>query len=266
MNEPLERLVRAVQSASKYRHIAPGFIRRVGAQALDHQGRFKDALKATKNKLHQVGGAYVHPPSDYGRWLERLSIARTLGNDELHLICRELMNCHASTRERLPLLDRFYDTVLDGVAQPQRVLDIACGFHPLAIPWMPLPPGAEYVGVDIYQDMAEFLSAFIALMQFKGKVLAQDAMQASELGRADVTFLLKAIPTLEQLHPSAGELLLASLEAKQLIVSFPARSLAGMSKGMVAHYEARFYALLDGKPWSVRRFLFPGELVFRVDK
>ncbi|HEY5596343.1 MAG TPA: 16S rRNA methyltransferase, partial [Candidatus Bipolaricaulota bacterium] len=87
-----------------------------------------------------------------------------------------------------------------------------------------------------------------------------------ELGGADVAFLLKAIPPLEQLHPSAGQHLLNTVDAKHIIVSFPARSLAGRSKGRAEHYEARFRSLLDGKPWSVRRFLFPGELVFRVDK
>lgn len=266
MNELLNRLVQTVQSSSKYRRIAPGFIRCVGAQALEHQGRLKDAIKATKNKLHQIGGAYLRQPLDYDRWLERLAISRASGSDELRLACRSLMRRHASTRERLPVLERFYDTVLDGVAPPKRVLDIACGLHPLAIPWMPLSPGAQYAGVDIYQDMSDFLSAFIALMGLDGTVLAQDALQAGPLGCADVAFLLKAIPPLEQWNPLAGQRLLSALDARHLIVSFPVRSLAGSAKGMVEHYEARFQALLNGKPWSVRRFLFPSELVFRVDK
>ena len=33
----------------------------------------KDAIKATKNKLHQVGGAYLDRTPDYQRWLDELS-------------------------------------------------------------------------------------------------------------------------------------------------------------------------------------------------
>jgi hypothetical protein len=35
---------------------------------------------------------------------------------------------------------------------------------------------------------------------------------------------------------------------------------------MVANYETRFYELVENKPWSIRRFAFPGELVFLISK
>lgn len=264
--DDLEGLARAVQSARKYRSISPDFIGRVCAQALVQEGHFKAALKAAKNKLHQVAGAFVQQPAPYGRWLVRLTASRAAGAQAFRADCCSLMRRHASTRERLPLLERFYDTVLDGVQAPTRVLDLACGFHPLAIPWMPLGRQAEYVGVDLYQDMADFLSAFIALLGLRGAVLAQDASLPERLGRADVAFLLKAIPSLEQVDPLAGERVLNALQARHLVVSFPVRSLGGRSKGMAVHFERRLCAMLEGKPWSVRRFPFPQELVFRISK
>ncbi|MGZ3612068.1 MAG: 16S rRNA methyltransferase, partial [Ktedonobacteraceae bacterium] len=60
--------------------------------------------------------------------------------------------------------------------------------------------------------------------------------------------------------------LLESINADHLVVSFPARSLGGKSKGMAANYESRFYKLVEHEPWSIQRLEFPGELVFLVSK
>ena len=49
-----------------------------------------------------------------------------------------------------------------------------------------------------------------------------------------------------------------------VVISFPARSLGGRSKGMVDNYADHFAELIAGQPWQVTRFDFPTELVFRV--
>src|SRR5262245_36790257 len=177
------------------------------------------------------------------------------------------MECHASTRERLGILETFYTTALAGLPPIHSVLDVACGLNPLAIAWMPLAPDATYDACDIYADMVAFLNDFFRLAGVRGQSQVCD-VAGNPPGRAhappvDLALVLKALPPLEQIDKRAGLNLLRALNAKYLLVSFPARSLGGRDKGMVEHYASRFLALAAAEGWPVERFEFPTELVFR---
>jgi 16S rRNA (guanine(1405)-N(7))-methyltransferase len=260
----VEELVRAVQSSAKYRFVNPALIARIGAAELAKGRKFKEAVKAAKNKLHQVGGAYLSNPPHYREWLERLAEVqddpRALKN-----ACREMMALHASTRERLSILDEFYETLFDELAPVGSVLDAACGLNPLAIPWMGLGPGARYYACDIYSDLVDFVGAFMGLLPVEGQASLCDVAGEAPDREVDLALVLKTIPCLEQIDKQAGERLLDGLRAKYLLVSFPARSLGGRSKGMVENYEDRFKQLADGRGWHIRRFEFETELVFLVE-
>ena len=263
----LEQLVRAVQASPRYRDIDPRFIQGIGARELVRRRDLKAAIKATKGKLHQVAGAYWISRPRYRAWLEALRAAARRGDEEgFRRACIEAMGYHASTRERLPILDRFYATVMSTLAPVDSVLDIACGLNPLAIPWMPLAPGATYYACDLYQDMMAFLEEFMRLVPVRGRALTGDILQASSLPRARVALLLKTLPCLEQVDKEAGRRLLDEVPAAYVLVSYPAHSLGGRAKGMVAYYEAQFRALMTGRDWPFRRFLFDTELVFLVFK
>ena len=58
-NDPLDQLIDEVRASSKYREINPDLIRTIAIQELQKRRTHKEALKATKNKLHQVGGVYL---------------------------------------------------------------------------------------------------------------------------------------------------------------------------------------------------------------
>jgi 16S rRNA (guanine(1405)-N(7))-methyltransferase len=68
------------------------------------------------------------------------------------------------------------------------------------------------------------------------------------------------------LDKEIGLRLLDSVPAGYVLVSFPAHSLGGRSKGMVKNYEAHFRELVSVRPWGVEKFEFPGELAFLVKK
>jgi 16S rRNA (guanine(1405)-N(7))-methyltransferase len=288
----LAQLVAAVLASPKYRNVCPDFIRHIGAMELARRNSLKEAIKATKNKLHQVGGAYLEGEPDYPGWLEMLCRAAredlspgpspTRGGEKvspfpareggrgvrsaLRQACAAIMCHHASTRERLPILDRFYAATLAGLAPVRRVLDVACGLNPLTIPWMPLAEDAEYYAYDIYQDLAGFLNAYLGIVGVAGRVEARDVIQAPPADEADVALVLKTVPCLEQVDKIAGLRLLEGLNAPRLLVSFPAHSLGGRSKGMITHYEARFQELVASKSWHIEKYEFPGELAFLVKK
>jgi 16S rRNA (guanine(1405)-N(7))-methyltransferase len=266
-DQRIDRLVEAVLASSKYKGIEVDFIRYVGIQELTRQNNLKQAIKSTKNKLHQVGGAYQRRTPRYAVWLDELKHAKRSANKEHFLdTCKWIMGNHSSTRERLPVLEQFYSAIMANLPPINSVLDVACGLHPLAIPWMSLSENVLYYAYDIYEDMIGFLNDCMTLMPVQGFGKTCDVIHNCPAQKVDIAFILKAIPCLEQVDKSAGIRLLESINADHLVVSFPAHTLGGKHKGMVTNYETRFYELIANKPWSIRRFEFPGELVFLVSK
>ena len=264
-DEQVARLVAAVQGTPKYRHVAPAFARRIGARELAKGRGEKEAVKATKRRLHQVAGAYLDAGVRYDEWLGALRAAHAAGPEELEAACIQVLRHHASTRERIPFLADFYPPLLAGLPPVRTVLDLGCGLHPLALPWMGLPAGVEYVALDVYEDMAAFLNEFLALLPVRGRAEARDILEPLPAKRADLALLLKLLPGMEQVEKGAGRRLLAAVPADVLLVSFPAQSLTGRrGQGMPVNYEAQFQGLVAGTGWAVERFAFPTELVFRV--
>ncbi|MEN8241774.1 MAG: 16S rRNA methyltransferase [Chloroflexota bacterium] len=263
MSAQLENLVQAVLNSAKYRSVAPDLIARIGERELAKGRKFKEAVKATKNKLHQVGAAYHTEPPRYNEWLTTLELAKE-SLPELKLACKAVMGAHASTRERLPILEQFYTTIFAQLPEINSVLDVACGLNPLAIPWMPLQPGTRYFACDIYADMIAFVQSFTEMLPVQGIASICDLSAAPPSQPVDLALALKAVPCLEQIDKQAGERLLDGLQAKYLLVSFPAKSLGGRNKGMLDNYEARFNQLTEGRGWQIQKFTFETELAFLV--
>jgi 16S rRNA (guanine(1405)-N(7))-methyltransferase len=266
----LEELVRSVAESQKYRAISEDLVRRIGMRELAARRSLKEAVKATRNKLHQVAGAYLDGQPDYAAWIEQLIAAVDSGDHELRQASLRIMQHHASTRERAGILSTFYTSTLAGLQPIRSVLDVACGLNPLALPWMPLAPDAAYYACDIYADMIAFLNDYFKIAGVCGQAqvcdLIGDPPGPEGAPPVDLALVLKALPPLEQLDKRAGRNLLRALNAKYLLVSFPARSLGGRDKGMVEHYASRFLALAAAEGWPVERFEFATELVFRVRK
>ncbi len=263
-DQALAALVDAVQASAKYRHIDPHLAESVGAAELEKGRSLKDAIKATKNKLHQVAGAYFPDKPTYRTWLAQLAAAEDLS--ARRVVAQTVMAQHASTRERLPLLDAFYATVLGGLPPIQSLLDLACGLNPLALSWMPLSPTTRYLACDIYQDQVDFLNGWLALSGQEGVAFVGNLLADAPLPSADVVLLLKTIPCLEQADKGIGPRLLARITAPVVIISYPARSLGGRAKGMVDTYAEHFAQLVAGQAWPVTRFDFPTETVFRIER
>ncbi|HEY7358121.1 MAG TPA: hypothetical protein VH590_16690 [Ktedonobacterales bacterium] len=262
----LDMLVQAVLASPRYHGISVELVRDVGARELAKRRKLSEAIKATKSKLHQIGGAYLGG-RDYAAWLAALTRASEAGGaPALKAACRQVMSYHASTRERLPILEQFYASALADVPPARVVLDLACGLNPLAIPWIPLAEDVEYYAYDVYEDMADFLNGFLALAQIRGHAEARDVLSQCPAQRADLALLLKALPCLEQLEAGASLRLLEQVNADHLLVSFPARSLGGKQKGMAQNYEARFRQLVAGRAWAIKRFEFATEIAFLITK
>ena len=264
LEESIDLLVKEVLNSTKYRDVVPELVRRIGVQELTKRRSFKEAVKATKSKLHQVGGAYQQTRLEYEKGLKSLR-ETAVSPQEFRAACQTLMQAHASTRERLPILETFYQTILTDLPPIHTVLDVACGLNPLAWPWLPLPLDVQYIAVDIYADMLEFVQGFFDIAGVNGRTQQRDIISNPPTEPADLILLLKTLPCLEQIDKMAASQLIDALNGRYLLISYPVRSLGGRSKGMVENYTRHFEQLANGRSWQVQRFEFATELAFLVE-
>ena len=284
----IDAVVEAILAAPKYRSIAPTLVRTLAVRELAVHRNVREAIKATKNRLHQVVGAYVEQRIDVERWLTLLQAGAALPpvtpSDETLLQAARanprvahldasflratlyLMAQHASTRERLPFLIHFYATIYAALPPIRSVLDVGCGLNPLAIPWMPLADDAVYYASDIDSALIEFIGRFMALIGIPGNAEVRDQTTDPGGPPVDLALALKIAPVLDQIERGAAARLVETLDAPFVLVSYPVQTLGGRRKGMGATYERQFEALVAGRQWDVQRFVFPGELAFLIRK
>lgn len=261
----LGQLVARVRESAKYRSAAPELIESIGARELARRGGLKDAIKATKKRLHQVTGAYLDSQNSLVSLTEELG-PLPVAEHRLREACLRRMAQHRSTNERVPFLETFYATLLGDLPPIRSVLDVACAFHPLAIPWMPLASDVTYRACDVRTDLLDFLIHSFKALGVQGSAFVADVSHACPSDVVDVAFVLKLVPLLDRLDKGSAARLLDGLQATTTLVSFPTVKLGGKRVGMTDSYDARFKELARGKPWHVERFVFPTELVFRIHK
>ena len=264
----IEAFVSKIKASRKYRSICEDTIRDVVENALPKYRRTKDALKAAKTKLHRVQAAYLGNIS-FEEDLKALVEIHSSGNrDRVKEICLKLMSEHASTRERIPILDRFYKETFAVTGVPRMILDVACGIHPLSIPWMSLPDDTVYWAYEIDRRLVDHLNTYFQAIGSKPLARLQDVICTPPAETGDIAFVMKMVPCLERREKGCSIRLLKQLKVRYLVVSFPIRSLSGRrgAKDMPSFYSQLFSDMVDGCGWEVIKLPIREELVFVVDK
>jgi 16S rRNA (guanine(1405)-N(7))-methyltransferase len=268
-DDALRRIVEAVAKSRRYAAVTPETVRRVAAKALlATGGDVTESVKRTKRGLHEIYGAYLPesaPP--YAALLRRLRTAVQDGDAQaVRDALSAAMAVHASTRERLPHLDKFYTEIFSRIPEPATVRDIACGFNPLAWPWMSLPSTVTYLASDIDTRELEFLDEALTLLDVQHQMQVVDLIEQPVTEPADVTLLLKTVPVLERQQSGAGWALLDGIDSPTVVVTFPTKSLGQRSKGMFQSYSSAANERLSDRAWQVESFEIANELVYVVRK
>lgn len=261
--DALDAVVTAVLASRRYRHVHPPLVRRLATAALHASaGRPAEAVKRTKRALHQIVGAYLPTPPAYARHLAELRAAPD--DAAVRAVLRRAMAEHASTRERLPVLEPFAAALGPELGRPRVVLDVACGLLPLLAPWLGWGAGTELHAWDVDVALVGFVDACLRQLGLGSHAAVVDLLDVPAWPRADVALVLKTLPCLEQQRAGAGEALLEAIDAPLVVVSFPTRSLSGRSKGMHESYARGFAALLARRGWDASERVVGTELLYFV--
>jgi len=264
----LDKVVATVASSKKYRAVCADTVRRIAEREMDKHNSLKAATKATKRKLHQSYGAFEQD-SDYEVAYARLEAAYATGPEaEIQAACWHVLGLHSSTRERRPLLDRFYLDIWAVTGRPASILDLGCGLNPLSLPWMDLSSerSLKYVALDIDENRIVFLNRYLTLAGLEPLARCQDILIQTPQDQADVALLLKMSPSLERQEQGTTLRLIERLQAPNIVVSYAIKSLGGREKGMLTHYHQQFSEWAEGRHWAVEELVFETELVFVVRK
>ena len=255
MNDDL--LEKLLQS-KKYRSVCPDTVRRVWADCAAKYRKPKDVDKAAREALHGITGAFL-TEAEARECAWSLQQWHAGGRTEGQL--ENILNKHASTRERLPLsdMDVLYARIFEIAGRPGRVLDLACGINPIYLG----ARGIDTTGVDISGAAVDLVNTFGRTYAAPVRAVCADLL-VSHLpdGPFDLALLFKALPLLERQKKCAATALLNAIDAKTIAVSFPTRTLGGRNVGMAAHYGAWMAEHLPPSREIAGQFEMRNELFF----
>ncbi len=262
------RITDRILASRKYRPLVRGFVERTVAACLTQHGP-KATEKKARSLLHQVWGAYYPTRPDFTKALARLEKGIAGGLD-VRTALLPLLALHSSTRERVPELDGIYRHLFGVTGPPASVLDLGCGFNPLTLPWMGLPAGTLYEGVDIDAEQNAFLAGALPLVAPSGaaaRVRNGDALAGAE-EKADVILALKLLPLLERQKAGAALDFIRRCRdrCRCLVVSFPEAGLSGRKRRMGEFHVEALARTVETERWTTARLRFRSEYFFLIGK
>lgn len=245
--------------SKKYRDVCPDTVRRIWAECAAKYKKPKDADKAAREALHGITGAFL-TPAEASECAWAMQAWHAGGHTDAQL--ENILNKHASTRERLPLeaMDALYARIFEVTGRPGRVLDLACGINPIYLS----ARGIAATGVDISAGAVNLINAFGETCGAPVNALCADLLCGDAIPpeRYDLCLMFKVLPLLERQRAGAAMAVMEAVYAAYLVVSFPTRTLGGRNVGMAAHYAEWMACHLPGGRAVAARFETDNELFY----
>ena len=263
----IDTVIAKIRQSSKYRSlgICEETIRDLITLELKQYKNKNAAIKAAKKKLHRVVAPYLGDP-DYNAAIRMLEeVFKTQDSSSIQTVCADLMAEHASTRERLLLLDRFYTQIFQLTGIPSTILDIACGLNPLSFPWMGLPTSTQYYAYEIHRTRTNFLNQYFILQGLQPLAKVQDVLVHFPEELADIAFILKEVPRFESRQHGCSLPLMDALKVRYLVISMATKNLTGRWD-LKQRNRQLLHTLVQDRSWEIAEIEFENELVFCIQK
>ena len=267
MNPELKPLIEEILTSRKYRRldIPPETVEDILEKELARHRSSKDAVKETRKKLHNIVAPYLGDP-DFRSAVITLEEAFKNGDDEqVREECTKILASHASTGERIPILDGFYQKIFAVTGEPDAILDLACGLNPFSFPWMGLPTSVKYYAYDLNRPRLEFIHHYFKLQGLAPLGSNADILIHPPAVEAPVAFFFKEAHRFEQRQHGCNLSFWQALRVRYLLVSLPTNSLSG-KHNLVERQRNLVYKTVQNQPWTVTEIVFENEIVFCVEK
>lgn len=262
----IQAMVVSVFDSKKYRHtgLNPATIEHLIRQEAPHHTSPKILLKAVRRKLHNIVAPYLGEP-DYAALTGELHEIGNVSLDshQLKQYCRKVLSQHASTAERIPLMPKFYSQLFTATGKPQIILDLACGLHPLAFPWMGLPTTVHYHAYDILQPRVDFINEFFTKLGMAPLAENRDILVSPPTHHADLGLFFKEAHRFEKRQPGCNRAFWESLNVKKLAVSLPSQNLSGTHSLLDPHRNLVDANLPENR--KVREIQIENEIIFLIE-
>jgi 16S rRNA (guanine(1405)-N(7))-methyltransferase len=266
-NPAIEDLIEDIRSSAKYRrmNLPDSTLRDLLERELAVQPGPKAAVDAVRKKLHNIIAPYLGD-ADFPEAARLLENAFASGDaSAVQGACASVLASHASTRERLSILDAFYPRLFELTGRPNTVLDLACGLNPFSFPWMGLPDGVHYHAYDIIPARVELINHYFSLQGLEPLAEVRDVLVSPPEIEADVAFLFKEAHRMEQRQRGCSRPFWQALRVRWLLVSLPPSNLTGR-RDLVEKQRRLVAEALEGLPWRMVELMFANEMVFCVEK
>ena len=204
-----------------------------------------DLEKRIREKIHNITALYLGD-IDYKKAIDEFNQAK--GNPgALREFSMKKLNFHASTKERDQDLTDMYKQLFSRIGECKTIADLACGLHPLGLPFMGLPQNTGYYAYDLNKARVDFLNIYITAQGYSGGCFHQDILTNPPAIHFDVAFFFKEAHRFEKRQPGVMGAFLDSVSASKIVVSLPLQSLKTSSE-LSPKYESnlREYAAKRG--------------------
>ena len=265
----IEKQVKAaadkIRSSKKYRDLDIPF-EIITSLIIQETTRFKDnsqAIQSAKRKLHNIIAPYLDT-LDYAFWNQKLaSLPESPKEEDLQNISQEILSHHDSTRERLPYMVGFYQSIRRVCPQPNMILDLACGLNPFALPFMGFKQTSDYYAYDIHTPRVELINRFFSKIRRTPLAEIRDVFLNPPEIKAEAAFFFKEAHRMEKRQAGASRALLQSLHVKYVFLSLPNHSLGG-KRDLRLRMRTLANSIFAGE--SINEIFFPVETIYWVER
>jgi len=204
---------------------------------------------------------------NFAKASKELETAFASGDSEkIEAFCLDMMNKHASTRERIPVLDELYAGIFQITGPPKKLADLACALNPFTLRWMNLPKDSHYYAFDNNNKIIELLKKYIALEGFNATPIWRDILCNPPETSFDVSFLFKMYHCLEHRRKGAGWKVIKNTQSQWTAVSFPTRNLANRKTNIFGNYRDTLIKNIEENNWEFRILEFETEIVLLIKR
>lgn len=262
----IDNIVNELKTNKKYNALCPETIKNVISIEIQKYKSTKNAVKSARKKLHLILADYL-TRINYSKAEKELNSAfLTENHDKIKNVCLTIMEKHASTRERIPILEEFYSDIFKITGTPKKLADLACALNPLSFRWMRLPKNIHYYAFDNNINNVELLKSYFHLESLNPLPIWKDIFCNPPELFFDVSLLFKMYHCLEHRQKGAGWQVVEKIPTQWIAVSFPTRNLANRKADIFGNYKDFLLNNIKKNNWDFHLLEFLSELVLLIKK